>query len=391
MSRILFVNGNLHGHINPTLPIVKELVHRGNEVYYFSTADFKSKIEATGAAFLDYGEELEHFVHNFHPHGNHPFYTLMEYMLGFDRTVVPIVINRAKHMQFDLLVHDIMFGGGTILAKQLKLPAIASCSSFLLEKPPLPPYMLEPGYHPQLDLMRKNMEAAALEWEINSLAIEDIFCKKEPHNLIYTSRLFHPQGDTFDDSCCFVGPGISDRNERLDLPINLSEDRKLIYITLGTILNNNINFYRQCIDAFRDTDYQVVLAIGNKIEVSSLEPLPDNIIARNYVPQLELLKHTRLIISHGGLNSVSESLYYGVPVIAIPLANDQPAVAKRLQELGAGLSLKLEDITPDSLRQQADTITSDPNYYERCNEISLSFQQAGGYERAADYIQALIL
>ena len=391
MSRILFVNGNLHGHINPTLPIVKELVQRGDEVWYFSTAEFKPKIEATGAVFLDYGEELEHFVHTFHPHGNHPFYTLMEYMLGFDCTVVPIVLNKAADMQFDLLVHDIMFGGGTILAKKLKLPAIASCSSFLLEKPPLPPHMLEPGYHPQLDLVQKDLEAAAIEWEINSLPLEDIFCKKEPHNLIYTSRLFHPQGDRFDDYCCFVGPSIADRNETLDLPINLSEDRKLIYITLGTILNNNLNFYHQCIDAFRDTDYQVVLAIGNKIEVASLKPLPDNIIARNYVPQLELLKHTRLMISHGGLNSVSESLYYGVPVIAIPLANDQPAVAKRLQELGAGLSLKLEDITPDSLRLHAETIISDPDYYERCNQISLSFRQAGGYEKAAEYIRTMII
>jgi MGT family glycosyltransferase len=390
MSRILFVNGNLHGHINPTLPIIKELVRRGDEVYYFSTVEFKPKIEAAGAVFLDYGKELEHFVHTFHPHGNHPFYTVMEYMLGFDRTIVPIVISRTKHMHFDLLVHDIMFGGGPFLANKLMLPAIASCSSFLLEKPPLPPHMLDPGFHPQLDLLRKDLEAVAKEWEIDSLTIEEIFCKKEPHNLIYTSRLFHPQGDSYDDTYCFVGPSIADRNEVLDLPFNLSGGGKLIYITLGTILNNNIDFYNQCIDAFRDTDYQVVLSIGSKTEVSSLKSLPDNIIARNYVPQLELLQHTQLMISHGGLNSVSESLYYGVPIIAIPLANDQPAVAKRLQELGTGLSLRLEDITPDSLRHQADTITSSPEYYERCNQISLSFQQAGGYEKAADYIRALI-
>lgn len=391
MSRILFVNGNLHGHINPTLPIVNELVRRGDEVWYFSTSEFKPKIEAAGAVFLDYGEELEHFVHTFHPHENHPFYTLMEYMLGFDRTVVPIVMNKAAHMQFDLLVHDIMFGGGTILAKKMKLPAIASCSSFLLEKPPLPSHMLEPGYHPQLDLVLRDLETTAMEWEINSLTMEEIFCKKEPHNLIYTSRLFHPQGDSYGDSYCFVGPSIADRKEVLDLPFNLSGSRKLIYISLGTILNNNINFYNQCIDAFRDTDYQVVLSIGSKTEVSSLQPLPDNIIARNYIPQLELLKHTQLMISHGGLNSVSESLYYGVPTIAIPLANDQPVVAKRLQELGAGLLLKLEDITPDSLRLHAETIMSDPDYYERCNQISLSFRQAGGYEKAADYIRAQII
>ncbi len=390
MSRILFINGNLHGHINPTLPIVKELVRRGDEVYYFSSLAFQSKIEAAGAVFLDYGEELEHFVHTFHPHGNHPFYTLIESMLGFDRTVVPIVLRKTKHLQFDLLVHDIMFGGGTFLAKQLKLPAIASCSSFLFEKPPLPPHMLEPGFHPQLDLVLKELEEASMEWWLASLTIEDIFCKKEANNLIYTSKLFHPQGDSYDASYRFVGPSIADRNEILDLPIDCSEGSKLIYITLGTILNNNIDFYNQCIDAFRNTDYQVVLSIGSKTEVSSLQPLPENIIARNYVPQLELLKHAQLMISHGGLNSVSESLYFGVPVIAIPLANDQPAVAKRLQELGAGLSIKLEDITPESLRYHADTILSAPSYYEQCKQLSISFREAGGYAKAADYIHGMI-
>jgi MGT family glycosyltransferase len=390
MSRILFVNGNLHGHINPTLPVVQELVRRGDEVYYFSTGEFQTKIESAGAVFLDYGDELDQFIHSMRPHGNHPFYTLMEYMLGFDRAVVPIVVKQTKNMQFDLLIHDIMFGGGSILAKQMQLPAIASCSSFLIEKPPLPSYMLEPGFHPQLDFVLNELENAAREWKLTSLTINDIFCMKESHNLIYTSRMFQPQGDSYDDSNCFVGPCIADRNESLELLLDLSDERKLIYISLGTVLNNNIDFYHKCIDAFRNTNYRVVLSIGDKIEVSSLQHLPDNFIVRNYVPQLELLKHTHLMISHGGLNSVSEALYYGIPIIAIPLANDQPAVAKRLQELGAGLAIKLEAITPDNLRQNADTILSTPDYYEKCNQISLSFCQSGGYKKAADYIHMLL-
>lgn len=91
MSKLLFINGNLHGHINPTLPVVKELVQRGEEVYYFSTKEFQTKLETAGAIFLDYGEEFDEFLMNFRPHGNHPFYTLMEYMLALDRAIVPII------------------------------------------------------------------------------------------------------------------------------------------------------------------------------------------------------------------------------------------------------------------------------------------------------------
>lgn len=88
-----------------------------------------------------------------------------------------------------------MFGGGSFLAKQLKLPAIASCSSFLIEKPPLPPHMLEAGFHPQLDLLLEELKEVSNEWGVESLTIEDIFCKKEAYNLVYTSKLFQPRGD----------------------------------------------------------------------------------------------------------------------------------------------------------------------------------------------------
>lgn len=390
MSRILIVNGNLYGHINPTLPIVQELVQRGEEVYYFSTRDFQVKIEAAGATFMDYGDELNQFIHKFHPHGDHPFYTLMEYMLGFDRVVVPIVLAKVRHMSFDILIHDIMFGGGTILAKKLSLPAIASCSSFLLEKPPLPPRMLEPGFHPQLDYLLQELQSASKEWEVDTLTLEEIFCKREEHNLVYTSQRFHPLGDNYDSSYYFVGPSIATRYEVMDLPLDLSGRRKLIYISLGTILNNNVDFYNKCIEAFESTDYQIVMSVGSKTAIASLNALPENIVARNYVPQLEVLKQAKLMISHAGLNSVSEALYYGVPIIAIPLANDQPMVAKRIDELGVGLTLRPEDITPDILRQSADTLLSNDTYYKQCEQIAQSFRQAGGYPRAADYIQLLI-
>jgi MGT family glycosyltransferase len=120
-----------------------------------------------------------------------------------------------------------------------------------------------------------------------------------------------------------------------------------------------------------------------------LRSYPEHIILRNYVPQLEILKQADVIISHGGLNSVSEALYYGVPVIAIPLSNDQPAVAKRVTELGAGIELKMEEVTPDLLSQTVYTVLSDPSYHKNSLRIGDGFRQAGGYQKAADIIESL--
>lgn len=386
MSKILFVNGNLHGHINPTLPVVAELVRLGEEVSYFSTKEFQTRIEATGAIFMDYGDEFNQFLLSFRPHGTHPFYTLMEYMLAMDLAVVPIVLKKTVGLTFDCILHDVMFGGGNIIAQQLQLPAIASCSSFVLEKPPLPARMLEPGFHPQLDYLYEEMKAAQQEWQLEDLQISDLFFKRADKILVYTSRLFQPLSENFDDSFKFVGPSIMDRKEILDFPIDTSSSHKLIYISLGTITNHYIEFYSKCIEAFKATNYQVIMSVGNKTEISSLPDIPDNFTVRTYIPQLEVLEHADLILSHGGLNSVSEALYYGVPVIVIPMSNDQPAVAKRITELGAGIELSMADLTSEQLYQTANTILSNQGFQLRSKEIGDTFRQAGGYQKAAEEI-----
>ncbi len=384
MAKILFVNGNLHGHINPTLPIVRELIQRGEEVYYFSTIDFKAKLEAAGAVFMDYSEILTPFMQQFRPHGNHPFYTLMEYMLSFDRTVIPYILSKTKDLHFDYMIHDVMFGGGNILSKKMNLPAIASCSSFVMEKPPVPDRMMEPGFHPQLDYLYSELKTAQEEWNFDSLNLSDIFFKKEAMTLVYTSRFFQPLGDSLDTSYQFVGPSITDRKEILDFSLNSGQ--KLIYISMGTINNNCLDFYQKCLNAFQDESYQVVMSIGNKTGISELQNIPKNFIVKNYIPQLEVLKRADVFISHGGLNSVSEALYFGVPVIAIPMANDQPVVAKRLAELGAGLNLNMTEVTSEILNHMVNTVLTDPSYRQQSWEISNTFIESGGYKKASDLI-----
>ncbi len=386
MSRVLFINGNAHGHINPTIALVRELINRGEEVVYFSTENFRKKIEVAGANFEAYGEKLDIFLKSLRPSGNHPFYTLLEIMLKMDEQTIPLVIERIKGKSFDYIIHDSMFGGGNVLANMLGIPAICSCTSFAMPKLPLPTYMLEPGFHPQLDMLYKEMVRLSAAWKIDSLKIMDIFFKKENLNIVYTSKLFQPDSELFDESFKFVGPSIDERREDGGFELEGVEGHKVVYISMGTVNNNCTDFYKKCIEAFGNTELKVVMAIGKKVDIASLGSIPENFIVRNYVPQLEVLKKTDAFISHGGLNSVSEALYYGIPMVAIPQANDQPMVANQLVALGAGMMLKMEEATPQVLKETVYKLILQNSYKAAAQRIGESFKEAGGFKTASDCI-----
>lgn len=390
MAKVLFINGNVHGHINPTLPVVKELVRNGEEVCYFSTMEFKQKIEAAGARFVDYGSRMYEFFQRFKPSGNHPFYTLIEFMLEMDRIAVPIVIEKTSGEAFDYIIHDSMFGGGSVLSKLLNIPAICSCTSFAMNRLPLPSHMFQPGFNPQLDNIYTKLKDTAADWDVEKLDLMDIFFKKESLNIVYTSKMFQPESETFDDSFRFVGPSMAEREEKLDFTIDDLGNKTLIYISMGTIVNQCMDFYKMALEAFKNENYMVIMSVGNKTDISLLGDIPDNFIVRNHVPQLEVLKSADVIICHGGLNSVNEALYYGVPVISIPQVNDQYLVSRQLVKLGAGLELKMEEITDDVLRNSIKTVLSDASYKASSTEIGRSFVEAGGYKAAAKLIMNFI-
>ena len=386
MSKALFINGNVHGHINPTLPLVSELVKRGEEIHYFSTMEFKQKIEATGAKFIDYGQSLYNFLNNYRPSGNHPFYTLIEFVLKMDEVAVNLVLEKIGSLQYDYVIHDSMLGGGSFIAKKLNLPAICSCTSFAMNKLPMPPNKLERGSHPQLDNYLDEADRMSNDLNIEMPSIMNVFFKKEPLNIVFTSRLFQPQADSFDNSYKFIGPSIADRKEDVDFEMDQLKNKKVLYISMGTINNNLIEFYRKCIDAFKDKEFTVIMSVGNKLDIGAIGEFPGNFIIKNYVPQLEVLKRTDLFISHGGLNSVSEALYYGVPIISIPQANDQHMVTRQLIDIGAGIGLKMDEITPEVLYDTANKMLKDNSYKDACEKVRLSFIEAGGYKSGADYI-----
>ncbi len=208
-------------------------------------------------------------------------------------------------------------------------------------------------------------------------------------NIVYTSRFFQPYQNAFDDSYKFVGPSILPRPNAPAFPFELLSKAPLLYISLGTIFNMKNAFYRLCIEAFANQDYQVVMAIGHSISLEMLGTIPANFIVQNTVPQLEILQRTTVFITHAGMNSTSEALYYGVPLFAIPQATDQYYVAKRIKQVGAGKMLAREKVTVPLLRAYVEELHTNTKYAQTSAMIGETLRQGGGYMRAVDEIQSM--
>ncbi len=215
----------------------------------------------------------------------------------------------------------------------------------------------------------------------------EFFAGRNELNIVFTSREFHLDGEHFDGSYRFVGPSVSRPAAQESLELG-DPATPLLYISLGTIFNEAPAFYRACIEAFAGEPVRVLISAGSKIDLDSLGPAPANFLLRRSVPQLRVLEEASLFLTHGGMNSVNEALWHGVPLLVYPQHGDQHLVAARVAQLGAGLVLRCGDIEPATLREMAAAILSNAQFRRRAGELGASMKASGGASSAADAILA---
>ncbi|RRN72858.1 glycosyl transferase family 1 [Peribacillus simplex] len=391
MARVLFINGGSEGHINPTIGVVQELISRGEEVVYFTIEAFRERIEKTGATVRTI--DGEKFVKAFISGGRNYLLERINGLLHTADVVIPSVLKQIEGEHFDYIIHDSMFGCGYLLAQILKLPAINSCTSFAQTKASfdkmleqlskkIPTERIKPIYDEFQSLTAMVKE----KYDVVIDSPYEVFCNPAPLTIIYTTREFQPFGEAFNQTYKFVGPSISTRLKQENFDLTSIKGKSLIYISLGTVFNQAIDFYKLCFKAFEATDHTVLMSIGKNSQISDLGEIPRNFIVKNYVPQTEVLKYTKLFITHGGMNSTNEGLYYGVPLIVIPQSADQPIIAKQVASIGAGIQLQMQSLTANQLHEVVDHLLNQPSFHKAVSNISESFQKSGGYHQAVDEI-----
>ncbi|MFD8535096.1 macrolide family glycosyltransferase [Streptomyces rubrogriseus] len=386
MSTIAFLNIGMHGHINPTLPVAAELVRRSHTVTYHTSPAFREEIAATGATVRLYpGGDLSL------PDPPAPI-TLMEALARTALDVLPAVLADLRDDRPDLIVHDSACLWGALAARALGVPAVSSFTTFAYNRHVPSPtrasreLLAGAAAHPRnLAGYVEARLALRRRFAATGVPLLDLANIRQPLNLVYTSRAFQPAVEEFDRSYRFVGPSIGARPDDPSFPTDRLRD-PVLYASPGTVFNADPLLLRTFAAALSPLAGTVVVSTG-KTDPAALGELPGNVLARRSVPQLQVLDRAALFITHGGMNSVNEALFAGVPLLVVPQGADQPMVARRVVDLGGGLSIRTENVTEDSVRAVARRLLEDSRYRAAMSGLRATQREAGGYRRAADELE----
>lgn len=395
---IAFFNYAAHGHVNPTLPVVAELVRRGNRVTYVVADQFAGVVAATGAEVIPYesvvpkswntvaipakitGNDMaeaaeKHLTEAFAPLAE------AEKRLGDDRP--------------DLMVYDgFGYATGRLLARKWQLPSVLTATTFVVSEQCNPYAELaatmsapDPD-HPALartqELLRTTLDAHGL----GDLPNEEFTGAAEERTIVFVAPEFQPGTETFDERHVFVGPCIGDRalQGTWQRP---GDGRPVVLVALGSFgYENQAAFYRDALAALADLPWHVVMSLGGLVTPDDLGPLPPNVEAAPWVPQLSVLEHASAFVSHAGMGSTMEALSFGVPPVVVPRTGEQDLVAARVTELGLGRSITPDALDARTLRAAVLDLSEDRAAQGRVRELSASIAARRGPELATDTIES---
>ena len=385
MSRIVFFCIPAHGHTNPTLGVVKELITRGHQVWYYSYEMLREKIESAGAVFVScdgYDMEQKLDPQQAARVGKDMAFStkiLVDTTLALDDKVCADM----RRLKPDCIVADSMAIWGKAVAMKLGIPFVSSTTTFAFNQHSAK--IMKQGLG---EVVRMILSAPKIAKDIRRLqqkgypvknVLDLIGSDENAPTIVYTSPEFQPCAETFSDKFAFVGPSIRPAVEKVEKTRDI-----LVYLSMGTVNNDMMPFYRRCISALADTPYQVIMSVGNLVSIEEFGNLPEHISIFSHVDQIAVMEQADVFVSHCGMNSASESLYFGVPLVMLPQTAEQRGVAERVSQLGAGMKLKKSDAA--SILEGIHTVLADDTYRKNAAVLAEGFRCCSGARGAADKI-----
>jgi MGT family glycosyltransferase len=389
LSKVVFYGIPLYAHTIQTLPLVEQLVKRGECVTYYSNKRFENEIRLTGADFHEYLSE-------YFDDPSEMIWNIHQFMPKV-RDIIHQELSNLKELKPDYIIYDRNALWAPFISEISGLKTICTHSSIVLNRTvtKLHPrgkllkmyskrFYLFPQFFYSISAMRtmsKIKKEFAFKGDINPITNADMV-------LVNTSKTFQPFVDSIDERYRFMGwiPSDKYRNETEPFPWTQIFDRKLIYISLGTTFNRNNEFYKNCFDAFEGLDYQVIITTGRGQKLDLPENVPQNFILAEWVPQLDLLKRADVFVTQGGTSSVCESFNYGCPVVVVPQMAEQHIIGYWIEQCKLGKHLEGGVISSTSLRAAVKTVLEDPQYRQNCSKIGDSFRSSGGAKYGVDEI-----
>lgn len=385
MKRIAFFCIPAHGHTNPMLPVAAKLVSRGNTVRFYSFNEFRSKIEATGAEFISCDSYLPKLTKREEAELKNVSVTEMT-IQGIRTTLAMDMFLHNEFLSFkpDVVYTDSICFWGKLNALKHGVPMVVSTSTFAFNQ--MSSQYMKNSLKELADMIfglpKISKELKKLKpygYHVRS-ALSLVQSDNNIDSIVYTSRHFQPYAQSFSKHYAFVGPSVFSKNEP-----DKEKKRPLVYISLGTVINNRPDFYSRCIEALKDQNADIIISCGNTMDRGVLGVLPDNVQVYPYVDQLDILSKADVFITHCGMNSVSESLYMATPLVLYPQTSEQRAVARRTIEIGAGIMLT--DDSVKGIRAAVQEVLNNNSYSIAAKDCSKDFCSCIGTEGAAKFIE----
>ncbi|MDQ1414300.1 MAG: hypothetical protein QOE07_2888 [Acidimicrobiaceae bacterium] len=390
MSRFLFVVPPLTGHTNPTVAVGERLRARGHAVAWTGYAKAIRPLLPAGAELIPVGEDpddddpgvTEARQRSQGLRGAEALLFLWEdFILPLGRAMVPGVESAVERFRPDVVIVDQQAIAGAVVAIGRGLPwaTSATTSAELVD-----PFALLPKVGEWVATALRRFQADCGVAGGGDLRFSEHLV------LAFTTAALAGAGRSFPPHYRFVGPSLGARPVGPEFPWEwLDPSRRHVLVSLGTI---NAPAGRR----FLTEAVAALAAMADRVQGVVVGPpdlvtaVPDNVLVRGYVPQLDLLRRVDAVVSHGGHNTVCETLAHGLPLVVAPIRDDQPIVAQQVTDAGAGVRVKFGRVRAPELAGAIATVLDQPSYREAARCLQASFLAAGGPDAAASAVEALV-
>ena len=414
--KLAFVSLPVAGHLNPMSALAAKVKSRGHEVVFISVPDAERSAAAAGLRFLAVG--AEHF-----PLGavaevekqlsQRQGEDALRFTFGQMAMVTGAILRPLETLLSDEHVEGVVFDTYQpyleLSAIALGLPYVHIANAAPFDVSGNTPLCFFDWKHVSgPEAKRRNLEGVAIFRELLgpsllsakeyakekaiSVAWDDLSATRSKQAWITQLPEAFDFKDSGAGSLFHTGPFI-DASVRLPVPFPWERltGEPLVYASMGTLQNGIEYIFQHIFDVAKQmSGLQFVVSLGKQLGPSTFGTLPGNVILVQCAPQLEILERAAICITHAGLNTVLESLAHGVPMVALPITNDQPGVAARIEASGTGRFLSVAELSTERLRDLLQAVLGDPAYRENARRIGQAIADVDGLSLAAEIIERVL-
>ena len=402
------------GHINPMAALGRELQSRGHPITFVQIPDVESLVRSEGLKFWPIGQSAYRpgeLAKVFAQLGKLSGIEALRYSVNFCQQVSAIICQDApgaiQAAGIEALLVDQLEPAGETVAEFLGIPFICvCCAQAIHRKAEVPPFFTAWSYQNTWWARLRN-QAAYYLLDRSSQPIQQVLneyrrqWKLPLYHKLYAScsRLaqISQQPAAFDFPCAnlpehfhYTGPLRNSSPRAVTFPFERLTGQPLIYASLGSVQNTKQEIFYCIAAACEGLDVQLVISHGGGMNAEAVQGLPGSPLVVEYAPQLEVLAKARLTITHGGLNTVLDSLKLGVPLVAIPITYEQPGTGARIKWTGTGEVIPLTRLSIPGLLAAIQRVLMEDSYLDNAFRLKQVIGQSGGVKRAADIVEQAV-